>query len=119
MSDALARPESAAPPRMDSHNLHIIVSRPNGKYRDGGRRYRLLVDGDPAGDIGPGEELAIPASAGHHRVQARIDWTGSPQVDVVVAPHQTPRLVVRPAGSAAMAMFQVLGRTRYLKLEHP
>ena len=117
MSEALARPKSAAPTHMDSHSLHIVVSRPTGKYRDGKRPYRLFVDGDHAGDIGPGEQLAFPTSEGLHRVQARIDWTGSPGVDVVVAPNQTPRLVVRPAGSAAMGLFQIFGRTSYLKLE--
>ena len=44
MSEALARPKSAAPTHMDSHSLHIVVSRPTGKYRDGKRPYRQSVD---------------------------------------------------------------------------
>jgi hypothetical protein len=88
-------------PVVNSPDLQIVISRPSGKYRDAMRRYRIEMDGERVGDIGPGEELAIPASAGTHTVQARIDWSGSPLIEVVVTDQRTPRLVVRPAGSAA------------------
>jgi hypothetical protein len=90
----------------------ILITRPAGRYRDAVRRYRIEVDGSNVGTIGAGEELAIPAVEGAHVVQARIDWSGSPKITVTVSGDHLPRLVVRPAGNAAMA----LRRTRYLKL---
>jgi hypothetical protein len=95
----------------------IFITRPAGRYRDAMRRYRIEVDGSEVGTIGAGEELAVPAVAGAHVVQARIDWAGSPKITVAVSDDHLPRLVVRPAGNAAMALVQLVGRTRYLKLE--
>lgn len=100
---------------MTSHEPKIAISRPSGKYRDARRRYRIEIDGEQVGDIGAGEELIVPTVAGVHTVQARIDWSGSPKVEVTVG--DATRLRVRPAGSAAVALFQLFGRTRYLKLE--
>jgi hypothetical protein len=84
-----------------SPRRQIIVNRPSGRYRDALRRYCIEVDGTSAGTIGPGEELTLPIATGTHVVQARIDWSGSPRVSVVVNDERTPRLVVRPSGSAA------------------
>ena len=118
--------ELVCPERLPDRNLprrhtwtRTVCTSWSAAYRQAPRRGAgtFFVDGDHAGDIGPGEQLAFPASEGLHRVQARIDWTGSPGVDVVVAPESTPRLVVRPAGSSAMGLFQIFGRTSYLKLE--
>ncbi len=81
------------------------------------RRYRIKMDDSNAKTIGAGKELAIPAVDGAHVVQARIDWAGSPKITVTVSDDHLPRLVVRPAGNAAMALVQLVGRTRYLKLE--
>ena len=102
---------------VSSASPQLVITRPSGKYRDRIRRYRIEVDGSRAGTIGPGEELVIPIATGAHTVQARIDWTGSPRVSVEVTDEHSPRLVVRPAGSAAMGLLQIFGRTRYLELE--
>jgi hypothetical protein len=75
-----------------------------------------VVDDEEVGKIGPGEQLSIPSSPGPHVVQARIDWSGSPRLTVNV-PEGTSHLVVRPAGNAAMALFQAFGLTSYLRLE--
>jgi hypothetical protein len=95
---------SVTPP---SHQ--VVITRPSGKYRDRIRRYRIEVDGSRAGTIGSSEELVIPIATGTHTVQARIDWTGSPQVSIAVTEEHSPRLVVRPAGSAAMGLLQIFG----------
>jgi hypothetical protein len=95
----------------------ILVTRPAVGYRDRGRRYRIEVDDEEVGQIGPGEQLSISSSPGRHVVQARIDWSGSPRLIVNVAEGGSSHLVVRPAGNAAMALFQGFGRTSWLRLE--
>ena len=95
----------------------ILITRPAGRFRDATRRYRIEVDGSKVGTIGAGEELAVPAVEGAHVVQAGIDWSVSAKITVTVSEDHSPRLVVRPAGSAAMALLQLFGRTRYLKVE--
>jgi hypothetical protein len=94
---------------------YFVISRPAGRYRDGARRYRIEVDGNAAVKIGSGERIEVPISTAAHSVRARIDWSGSPAVAIAPGTH-TPHLVVRPAGSAWSAIFQVFGRTTYLDL---
>jgi hypothetical protein len=94
---------------------YFVISRPSGRYRDAARRYRIEVDGNEALKIGAGERVEVPISTAAHSVRARIDWSGSPAVAIAPGTH-TPHLVVRPAGSAWSAIFQLFGRTTYLAL---
>jgi hypothetical protein len=74
----------------------LVVSRPAGWYQDLLRRYEVVVDGRVAGRLRRGEELRVDVPAGRHRVQARIDWTGSPPVEVDVPPSGTVTVTVTP-----------------------
>jgi hypothetical protein len=56
------------------------------------------VDGTPRGLLGPGETLVWQLPSGEYRVQARIDWTGSPPVDVGVRDGSPVWLSVEPQG---------------------
>jgi len=87
----------------------IVVSRPAGGYRDLLRRYRIEVDGVEQGTVKRGEQLTTSAACGARRVRARIDWTGSPDVEVQVPPEATVTLVVTNRGNA-------FGRRSYLYL---
>jgi hypothetical protein len=93
----------------------ILIDRPRRASRDLFRRYSIKVDGERLGKISRGGHLAIEVTPGHHRVQARIDWAGSPQVDVNVIDDTDVHLTVRPAGNP----FQFYQTTKhgYLKLE--
>ena len=102
----------------NSSDGRIVVSRATG-YRDAMRKYRIEVDGEPVGELGPGEEIIIPSTDGPHLVRGRIDWTGSPEVEVMVSTDHSPSLVVSAHGSLLKAILQVriVGRNRYLQLE--
>ena len=83
----------------------IVVVRPAGYYVAVFRRYRVLVDGRPAGVVGRGETLRCPVSPGQHTVAARIDWSGSPEVSVDVPAGGRVTVEVEPAGDAFAGTF--------------
>jgi hypothetical protein len=94
----------------------IIFTRPGGHYRDALRSYTLEVDGVPRGHIKPGQSVAVDIEPGPHTARAQISWTGSPRLEVNLQPGEKVRLRVEPAGTPAQALWQVVGRTRYLRL---
>jgi hypothetical protein len=94
----------------------IIFTRPGGHYRDALRSYILEVDDVPSGRINPGQAVAIDIEPGPHTVRARISWTGSPRQEVNLGPGEEVRLQVEPAGTPAQGLWQVIGRTRYLRI---
>lgn len=67
-----------------------------GGSRDRRRRYNVKIDGELVGKVGRGGHFAVEVTPGSHHVQARIDWTGSPHVDVNVADGTDVHLTVRP-----------------------
>jgi len=83
-----------------------------GGSRDRWRRYNVKNDGELVGKIGRGDHLAVEVTPGSLHVQARIDWTGSPHVNVNVADRTDVHLTVRPAGNpflASLAAADLLG----------
>ena len=98
------------------HGAKIIITRPGGHYRDALRFYTLEVDGVPRGRIKPAQVVTIDVEPGPHTVQARISWTGSPRQEVNLGPDDEVRLRVEPAGTPVLGLWQVLGRTRWLRI---
>ncbi len=94
----------------------IVFTRPGGHYRDALRSYTLQVDGTPCGDLKPGQSVAIDVEPGSHIVRALISWTGSPRREVSLGPGDEVHLRVEPAGTPAQALWQIIGRTRYLRI---
>ena len=93
----------------------ITFTRPAGLYRDALRSYSLEVDGRALRSIKPGETVSLDVAPGHHTVQARISWTGSPQREVSLMPGEEARFRVEPAGTPQQ-IWQVVGRPRYLRI---
>ena len=58
-------------------------------YADRIRAYRILIDGRQQATIKAGQNVDIPVTAGHHSVVAKIDWCGSPTLDLNIAEGQT------------------------------
>lgn len=88
-------------------------------WRDGGRAYRIVVDGKRRGRVRRGKLLRIELPPGKYKVQAKIDWAGSRVVRVVLAEGQTAHLQVAPGGGAAGAVaatFSSNVKTGYLWL---
>ncbi len=60
--------------------------------------------------------VSVDVEPGHHTVRARIDWTGSPALDVEVLVGDEVHVDVLPRGSA-FSLSQMFSRSRYLKIE--
>lgn len=60
--------------------------------------------------------VTVDVEPGHHTVRARIDWTGSPALDVEVLVGDEVHVDVLPGGGA-FSWWQLLGRMQYLKIE--
>ena len=99
-----------------NHGARLIFTRPGGHYRDALRSYTLEVDGLPRGEIRPKQVVTIDVEPGPHTVRARISWTGSPRQAVSLGPDEELRLRVEPAGTPFEALWQLIGRTRYLRI---
>lgn len=94
----------------------IVVRRPAPLWRDGGRKYGIHVDGREVGKVRGGNEVSVTVSPGRHFVRARIDWTGSPEVQIDVVDGERVILSVEPAGSS-LRLDQIFGSDRYLNLK--
>ncbi|CAL9597522.1 hypothetical protein SUDANB121_05384 [Nocardiopsis dassonvillei] len=76
----------------------LVVHRPERGIRDAGADYRIHVDGDRVGTVGPGEALVVGLPPGGHRVRGRLGRrTGAP-VTVAAAADTVTHLTVEPGG---------------------
>jgi len=100
---------------MGENNASITVYRPAAVWRDRARKYWIEINGVRAGQIGNDEQLDFPVPPGVYDVRVAIDWTGSPVVRLSVAPGQTAKLTVEPAGSSVQ-FWQAFTKQGYLKL---
>lgn len=87
----------------------IRVVRGRG-LQDRRRRYRVLLNAAEAGRIRAGGDLVLRVAAGVHRVQVRIDWTGSEELEVTVPEDGTVVLHAVPGrGSPVRRMLSTSG----------
>ena len=101
-----------------TEQAHLTVSRPAGAFRDAVRAYRVMVDGALVGHVRGGETLHVPISPGRHRVEARIDWSGSRAVEFEAAAGGEARFTVRPAGNLLNIFWQIFTTDQWLRLTH-
>jgi hypothetical protein len=94
----------------------LVLRRPAARWRDRLRAYRIEVDGETCVDLRQGESRVLELPPGPHRVRARIDWTGSPEVEVEVVAGATLECRVEPAGPAIAVLWQIFGRDQYLRM---
>lgn len=52
----------------------------SSEYNNKMRAIKILVDGKQIGTIADGEMKEFITSEGHHKIQAKIDWCGSPEI---------------------------------------
>ena len=106
----------------------LIVTRPRigGKW-EGRGRYQILIDGQRAGSLGPGEKAEIELPPGHHQVRVGVAALRSSSVDVDAGPDETHCLAVGPGVryqklftlSAILTVLPVLGLTLWLTSQVP
>ena len=80
----------------------LEIVRVRQAWRDRARRYAVLVDGSPAGELSNGQTLQLSLPAGQHTVQARIGPTGSPVTAVEVVGDATVRCLIEPSVGALL-----------------
>lgn len=69
----------------------ISLTRPRewfGRFR----RLELLVDGRAAAEVGSGETVELLVAPGPRRLQLKMDWCTSPEVEILVEAGATHRL---------------------------
>jgi hypothetical protein len=77
--------------------------------------YDIFIDNEESDGVRAGEHVDFSLPAGTHDIFVRIDWCGSPTVEVTIEPDATTILVAQPAGRFWTAFVRP---RRYLALEH-
>jgi hypothetical protein len=96
----------------------LIVRRRAAWWQDRMRDYIVLVDGSECGRLGNDGEVRVHVEPGRHRVQLKIDWCGSPAVDVDVPEGVAQVLDCGPNATPLTAFFYVIFRAgHYLALQ--
>lgn len=67
----------------------INVSRRGSVFTDVLRHYRIIIDQQTVGRIGPGQDLTFPVAPGGHSLRLKVDWAGSPTIEVDLMPGET------------------------------
>lgn len=85
-----------------------IVLHRSKSYRDRLRKYNVLVDGEQIGHISAGEVKTFPLPPGDHTVELRIDWKGSPVLNVSITPGEKLHFACggKGASSALLDLFK-------------
>jgi hypothetical protein len=96
----------------------IHVDRAANAWIDRARAYKLVVDGQPIGEIRRGESKVFDVPAGAHEVNMKIDWALSPPVALDLPEGGSARLQCRPrANLLTVLWYTIFARKRYLVLE--
>jgi hypothetical protein len=99
----------------------IRLSRQQGFYRDHFGRYRVRIDGHPAGWMAEGETKDFPVPPGEHRVRLTMDrfWT-SREVTLQVHAGELAEFTCRPSASTTASMVLLYMRPhRWIRLDGP
>jgi hypothetical protein len=66
-------------------NLALLKIVRDSGYADRLRAYKVVVDGNTAGEIRNGETKEFPVSSGQHDLSLKIDWCGSKTIRFTIA----------------------------------
>jgi hypothetical protein len=96
----------------------IHVDRQAGGYTDRARAYKVLVDGEERGAVKQGKGIEIEVDPGPHRVKMKVDWAGSPTLEVDLAEGERAEFLCAPNASPLTAIFYAFfRRSDYIRLE--
>jgi hypothetical protein len=98
-------------------DARILLRRERDGVAERFRGYHIFVDGEHAGAIKRGETIVLDVSAGHHTLQAAIDWGRSLPVDIDLDPGEEVEVQCWTNARPLTALYWItLGRRRYLGL---
>jgi hypothetical protein len=69
------------------------------------RAFRIYIDGHYVGTVDDGATAEFPVEPGLHEVFLRVDWCGSPRVQVRCAPGGVARLICRGRANPFVALY--------------
>jgi|1186.fasta_scaffold438474_2 hypothetical protein len=96
----------------------IQLDRKPGGWVDRARAYKVLIDGQPVGEIRHGESQVFTVAPGRHEVHMKIDWARSPSVELELPEGGVARLHCRPNANPLTVLWYItFGRGRYVWLE--
>jgi hypothetical protein len=94
-----------------------IVLHRSKSYRDRFRKYEVLVDGKQIGHISAGEVKIFAVPPGEHELELKIDWKGSPVLNLKIAPGDRLHFACGGKG-ASSALFDLFRRSdAWVRLE--
>jgi len=70
---------------LDAHDAQITIRRSGHPVRDVLRFYKIYVDGRRVGKFWRNRSATVSVSPGIHRVQLKVDWGFSPELEISVA----------------------------------
>jgi hypothetical protein len=112
VGDTAPEPEGAAQPASDARQspggAQIVLSRERGGWRDRARSYDVVIDGERVAKIKRGSQVELPVAPGRHEIVLRIDWCGSPVLELEIQPGDSTQLSCAPSGSPAGGLVNVL-----------
>jgi hypothetical protein len=91
----------------------IQVRRESRPWRDRSRAWTVVLDGIRIGSVKNGEVFTSEASVGVHRLQLRIDWTGSQSMEFRVDSSDPILIFLATPGPAFPGL---LSRDRWIRL---
>jgi hypothetical protein len=95
----------------------VVISRKSGGWRDRGRSYLVLVDGEPVTKIRHGQRIELPVPGGQHELFLKISWCTSRTISFEAQPASVVEFFCEPGGPASTALPDVLGDPdRYIRL---
>jgi hypothetical protein len=86
----------------------IVLSRKRRAYRDGLRKYLVMLDGKQVAKVRRGETVEIPVASGRHEIHLKIDWCRSPSIEFDAHAGEVIKLFVEPAGPVSDGLNDVL-----------
>lgn len=88
----------------------IQIDRDRNRWVDRGRSYKVLIDGETAGEVRCGESRSFEVSPGRRQLCLKIDWTVSKTIDFDLDPGGEARFRCGPSRPSLLG--QLLGMLR-------
>lgn len=95
----------------------VEVQRVSGGYTEHLHPFKVVIDGEVVGRLGPGESGIFEVTPGPHEIFIKIDWCRSEKVDVHLT--EVEKVTFRCQTRANLltdGYWATFGRRRYLKL---
>jgi hypothetical protein len=87
-----------------------------GGFTDRARAYKILVDGELAGEIRANETRTLSLAEGEHEVQLKIDWCTSKTLQVGISSNQPADLSCCSRNPFLAFYWVTFGRHEYIDL---